>query len=57
MPEFRIEATGEALEVYEFKAESEEEAREMFLRGDVPQPVVTECSTDIDSIEQIPGMP
>jgi len=44
MTVYRIEAKGDAREVYEVEAESLEEVYEKFVRGDLPEPVVTECS-------------
>ena len=55
MTTYRIEATGDVREVYHVEAESEEEAREMFLRGDVGQPTISEASTAIDSIHEDPA--
>lgn len=42
MPQFAIEAEGDAIERYVVEAENEEEAREKFKRGDLPDPWSTE---------------
>lgn len=51
MTEYRIEALGDAREVYYFEADSEEEAREAFETGAIGAPYLTECSTEIHRIE------
>lgn len=51
MTTYRIEARGEVREVYLVDAASEQEARDLFEAGDVPDPVVSEASTTLESIE------
>lgn len=53
MPEYSLECTGDCREVYTVIAESEDEARKLFEAGKIGPPDVTECSTDIDSIERV----
>lgn len=45
-----IEAHGDVRELYMVEADTEEEAREMFERGDVLAPYVSEADTFITSI-------
>lgn len=53
MPEYTIEAAGDAREVYGCTAENEEDAREKFDRGELGQPSVTEvCGSFIVSIKE-----
>jgi hypothetical protein len=51
---FVISARGEAREQYIVDAESEEQAREMFDRGDLPQPRISEVhDSELVSIDRI----
>lgn len=52
-PTYRIVATGDVREVYEVEAPDEAAALAAFKRGDVDNPVVSEASTDADTIERI----
>lgn len=55
MPEYTLECTGDAREVYRVIAENEDEARALFESGKIGPPDVTECSTAIESITEEPG--
>jgi hypothetical protein len=52
MTVYRIEAEGDVREVYHVEAESEDEAREMFQRGDIDNPTISEvCGSSIVKVE------
>jgi hypothetical protein len=56
MPTWSITSTGEARELYEIEAETEEEARAKFKNGDVGLrgPYMTEVSdSEIEEISQV----
>ena len=55
MPEYTLECTGDAREVYHVIAESEAEARALFESGSIGPAAVTECSTQIESITEEPN--
>lgn len=53
MPNFIIEAQGEAREIYSVEAENEDEAREKFESGQIQRAYLTEVSSsELVSIEE-----
>jgi hypothetical protein len=53
MPWYRVECTGECREVYEVEADDRDGVYELWLNGYFSRAIVTECSTDINHIEEL----